>query len=47
MGMNLYPGKMRRAPLRQRKPLINRKAAFFLGVFVGYMLPLWIKILTK
>lgn len=27
--------------------LISRKQAFLLGVFVGYMLPMWIKIVTK
>ncbi|MGF0036506.1 hypothetical protein [Victivallis vadensis] len=42
--MNLqFPQKTNRPRIR----LISRKQAFFLGVFVGYMLPMWIKILTK
>ncbi len=32
---------------RFNRRLISRKQAFLLGVFVGYMLPMWIKILTK
>ena len=43
--MNIqFPKKMNR-PLRFG--LINRRQAFLLGFFVGLMLPLWIKILTK
>lgn len=42
--MNLqFPQKTKLPRIR----LISRKQAFLLGVFVGYMLPMWIKIVTS
>ena len=44
--INLYLPEMPRTTYRQSMP-IPPGAAFTLGLFLGLMLPLWIKILTK